>query len=241
MFVAEIGLNHKGNETKAFEYLKRLVSTEIDGITFQIPKQDFYDRVKEWGGPLSNDFYKKAIEFVHQNNKLIGFALGDKSIIPFLNRSGTDFWKLLSIYITDEELQNELQKTGKLIFVSTGVSDEKEIIEVSKKLTNIKLIHTQLSQRLEDTNLNVISRLKNVTNKEVAFGLHCSDLSVLYLSIAFDPSDIFFYVKENPLEKYPDDKHAILLGKVNKIVKNIRDLEKALGSGTKEKMDSQLQ
>lgn len=241
MFITEIGLNHKGDEIRAFRMLKELVGAEVDAVTFQIPEPDFYERVKEWGGPLSKEFYKEAIDFVHKNNKLIGFTVADKSMVSFLNSSGADFWKSLSISISDEALQDELQKTGKLTFVSTGISDEEEILRASKELGNIKLIHTQLSQHVEDTNLKAISRLRNLTSKEVAFGLHCSDLYVLYLSVAFSPSDYFFYVKENSQEKYPDDKHAILVDRVDKVVGKLRDLEKALGSGKKEKMQSRLE
>lgn len=241
MFIAEIGMNHKGDEARAFKMLKELVGGEVDAITFQIPEPDFYEQVKEWGGPLSKEFYKKAIDFVHKNNRLIGFAVANKSMVSFLNMSGADFWKSLSISISDEDLQDELQKTGKLIFVSTGISDEEEVLRASKKLGNVKLIHTQLSQSVADTNLKAISRLRNLTGKEVAFGLHCSDLYVLYLSVAFNPSDIFFYVKENSQEKYPDDKHAILVDRVDAVVGKLRDLEKALGSGIKEKMESRLE
>ena len=48
-------------------------------------------------------------------------------------------------------------------------------------------------------------------------------------------------MKENSQEKYPDDKHAILVDRVDEVVGKLRDLEKALGSGKKEKMQSRLE
>ena len=240
MFISEIGLNHKGSEKRVFKMLKELVDTDVDAITFQILEPVFYEKTKEWGGSLSRNFYKDAIDFVHKNKKLIGFAIVDKNMVSFLNSAGTDFWKSLSVSILDDNLLNELQKTNKLIFVSTGISGESEIVEVSKKLKNIKLIHTQLSQKIEDANLKAIDRLRSLTNKEVAFGLHCSDIGALYLSVAFKPSDIFFYVKDNSQEKFPDDEHAIIMGNIDNVVKKLKKLKKSLGNGIKEKMKIKL-
>lgn len=240
MIIAEIGLNHKGSEDTAFRMLKKLVKTDIDAITFQIPNQEFFEKIKEWGGALSKDFYKNAIEYTHKNNKKIGFAIMDKSLIQFLNECGADFWKSLSISINDKKLLNEFQKTEKILLVSTGISNEKEIIEATKNLKNIRLIYTQLSADVKDSNLRAIEGLCKVTKRDVAFGLHCTDINVLYLSIAFNPSDVFFYVKENNKENYPDNAHAIVIDEVDNIVKNIKLLKSALGSSTKKTMKINL-
>ena len=239
MIISEIGLNHKGNEGRAIKMLRELVKTDVDAITFQIVEPAFYDGTELWRN-LSKKLYSDAIHFVHKNNKLIGFAIADKSMVPFLNEHGADFWKTLSKDILNDDLQAELQKAKKVTFVSTGLSDEKELLGVSKKLKNIKFIHTTISQSVEDTNLNAINRLKNLTNKEIAFGSHCSDFHVLYLSLAFNPSDIFFYVKENSLEKYPDNEHAIVIDTVNEVVRRLRSLKKALGTGIKQKKENKL-
>jgi len=230
MFIAEIGLNHKGSEARALKMLKDLVGTDVDAVTFQIVEP----------ASLSKDFYKEAIDFIHKNNKLIGFAIMDKNMVSFLDSAGADFWKSLSISISDSDLLDELEKTNKPVFVSTGISSESEIVKISKELKNIKFIHTQLSPKIEDTNLKAIDRIRVLTGKEIAFGLHCAEISALYLSVAFEPSDIFFYVKDNSKEKFPDDEHAIVINNADNIVKTMKKLKKALGSGIKEKMDNKL-
>lgn len=241
MIIAEIGLNHRGSEEEGFRMLKELVKTDIDAVTFQIREEGYYDKSKPHKNRLSNDFYKKAVEFVHKNSKRIGFAVADVKMIAPLDGYGSDFWKTLSWDISNEKLQDELKKTGKEIFISTGVSDEKTILKTGSKMKDAKFIHTQLSQKVEDTNLNAIKRLKDVTKKNVAFGLHCSDFRVLYLSLAFEPSDIFFYVKENAEEKYPDNDHAIVMDKVDEVAKGLNGMKKALGKGIKEEMENRLE
>lgn len=247
MFITEIGLNHKGSEKRAFAMLEALVATDIDAITFQIAPSAFYEKnlpadrqAKEWGAALNKDFYKDAIDFVHKNNKLIGFAIADKNMVCFLDSAGADFWKSLSISISDDALLHELQKTNKTIFVSTGISGEREIVKISKKLKNIKFIHTQLSQKLEDSNLRAIDRLRKVTKKEIAFGLHCANHQVLYLLMAFEPSDVFFYVKDNPNEKFPDNEHAIMIHNVNTVVNMMKKLKKAIGNGIKKNIKNRI-
>lgn len=97
---------------------------------------------------------------------MIGFAIADKRIVSFLNNKGADFWKTLSTDILNRTLHAELQKTGKITYVSTGISNEQEIMRVSKGLKKSVLIHTQLSHDLEDANLKAISRLRDRTGKK---------------------------------------------------------------------------
>jgi sialic acid synthase SpsE len=242
MIISEIGLNHLGSEEGAFRMLKELAKTDVDAVTFQIREAGFYDGTKPYRKPLTRNFYIKAAEFAHENSKLIGFAVADECMVSFLDGCGADFWKTLSWDISNDRLQNELKKTGKIIFISTGISDEKTILKTGNRMkgTMFKFIHTQLSKDIGDTNLNSIKRLKDVTMKDVAFGLHCSDFRVLYLSLAFEPSDIFFYVKGSSQEKWPDDEHAISIERVDEVVNGLESLKKALGTGIKEKMENKL-
>jgi len=235
MIIAEIGLNHMGSELMAMKMLKKLVKKKIDAVTFQIKKPSFYTEDRPYKRKLSNDFYKRAIEYTHRNNKLIGFAIADKNMVHVLNHGGADFWKTISSDFSNYNLHRKLQKTGKVTYVSTGFSNEKEIIRISKKLRNIVLIHTQKSNLIEDCNLKAISRLSECTKIKVAFGLHCSDILALYLSIAFEPADMFFYIKEDPKIIYPDDQHAILIRNLDGILEKITKLRKTIGDGIKVK------
>lgn len=243
MYIAEIGINHKGSEERAFKMLRELVNTEIDAITFQIVELVQYKEHIIRGYPLADSFYEDAINYIHQNNKLIGFAIRDITKISFLNKAGADFWKVLSKDIKKDDLISQLLKTKKPIFISTGLSSEDEILEVNQKLKNIKnikFIHTQLSQAVEDTNLKAIKRLNRITGRNIAFGLHCLDHDVLKLAVVFNPSDFFFYIKDNSYEQFADNEHAILIERVSYIVKRLKALQKALGTGIKEKMESKL-
>jgi hypothetical protein len=61
------------------------------------------------------------------------------------------------------------------------------------------------------------------------------------MSLAFEPSDIFFYVKGSSQEKYPDDEHAIAMDKVDEVAKGLKILKNALGKGIKKEMENRLE
>src|ERR1700733_12486402 len=125
-----------------------------------------------------------------------------------LDATGVDFWKTLSWDFRNNELQAALQTTGKPVFYSTGISDMQEVLAGSKGRQNAVLIHTQLSQNIGDVNLKAIHTMERQTGLPVAFGLHCNNLEVLKLALAFEPHSIFFYVKVSGIA-VGDDEHAV--------------------------------
>jgi N-acetylneuraminate synthase len=240
MIITEIGLNHLGSETIAFEMLERLLKSDIDAITFQIREKPFYDRSRPHRISLSNAFYEKAIILCKQGNKKVGIAIADIDLIDFINDQEIDFWKTLSWDILNYDLQNKLQETKKIVFISTGVSDIDEIREANQHFLNCRFIHTQLTHNIHEANLKAIQFIKQSTGKEVAFGLHCTNRNVLFACLGFEPSDIFFYIKPNSTNKFPDDSHAILLDELSILLSEIRLVQTAIGDGNKKKMVKNL-
>ena len=58
-FIAEIGLNHLGSQTYCKYYLKHLLKSKIDGISFQIKKDT-------WHEEYYKSFKKKDYNFCHK-------------------------------------------------------------------------------------------------------------------------------------------------------------------------------
>ena len=127
--------------------------------------------------------------------------------------------------------------------------DIQNVVDWVSGYNNVVLNHTQLSNEPSDSNLKAIDTMRDKYNMPISFGSHCNNHNILYMSLCFNPSDILFYVKNEAKAKidweqrgfpYPDDKHAILLEDVENVVKNIKLLSGAVGSGVKEKMDNKL-
>ena len=75
---------------------------------------------------------------------------------------------------------------------------------------------------------------------DVGYGNHASNIFTIYTSIAYEPSDVLFYVKGNKFRKHIDEPHAIKLDNLKKFIENLRDLEKAIGNETKIKMKANI-
>jgi len=121
--------------------------------------------------------------------------------------------------------------------MSTGISGMEDIVEICSVWKNIVLIHTQLSQKIDDVNLKAVDTIRHRTNLPVAFGLHCSNHEVLKLAVGLETRAIFFYVKEEGVGGLLDDEHAIFIHEVKDLAESLRILSTAMGTGQKTAMD----
>lgn len=239
-FIAEIGLNHCGSIERAQRLIEDLCHTSVDVISFQIRESSFYDKTHPRKVELPFSFYKEAIELVHRSKKLMCIAIADYKQISRFDEMGTDLWKTLSWDLNNDELLGALQKTKKKIYASTGMSSIDEIKTASRKWKEVEFIHTQLNDAIESTNLKAINTIRNVTGHQVAFGLHCTEHEVLFTAIAFAPSSLFFYVKDETDAEHPDDLHAIPVGLVEEKINTINKLIKSVGDGDKCAMENNM-
>ena len=225
MIVAEIGLNHLGNEKLLKKYIKILNNSDVDAITIQVIKKDFF---------LKNNILKFYIEkqrlynlIFSQCEKKIGLIIDeiDENIYKFKKR--INFFKILGDQINNKILLKKLVNLKKLIYISnknTNNKEKKYLNFLSKKNKLINVIHTQDKNRteLKYSKLNNIIKIHKVTRKKPAFGLHCNDTEVLKYALMFKPKDIFFYIKDNNSSyKYPDNLHAISLKNLDKTISDI--------------------
>ena len=231
MIIAEIGVNHLGKIRIANNFVKRLIKTEVDAITFQILSSDRMNELQI--DNLPETFYVEKIKEIKNAKKKVGIAISDENFINFFKKQKIDFWKVLSVDFYNKNLITNLKKTNKSIYLSTGFSSNKEIIDIKKISNKIKFIHTNLSHDIRNANLSAISRLQKTTNRQIAYGLHCDNHNVLYASVTYNPESIFFYVKNKKLNTIYDDKHAIDLNELNTILKNLIGIKKSLGNSKK--------
>ena len=244
MIVCEIGLNHFGDEKYCDQYIDTLVKCDIDAITFQVREKEYYEREEKKHLLLSDNYYEKAIQKIRENNLKVGIAIAEKSRVEYFNGLEVDFFKVISKDIMNYPLLDELIKTGKPIFIATGLSDISEIkkaVDYVKKHENkLILIHTSLTHNITQVNLKAINMLRSEFGVQVAFGSHSKNHNILYAVLGFEPSDIFFYVKGSNPKPHGDEEHAIELGKCSETVADLRELKKALGKDIKLRMDNKI-
>mgnify|MGYP001368444087 CR=1 FL=1 len=232
-YIAEIGVNHLGKTNIANNFVKKLINTDVEAITFQILPPKRMAKLKM--DHLPKIFYVKKIDQIKKSKKRVGIAIADEEFINFFDNQKIDFWKILSVDFYNKNLIKKLIKTNKPIYISTGISSDREIMNIAKLSSKIKFIHTTLSHNIIDANLSAITRLRKITGKKISYGLHCDNRIIVYTAIAYNPEFIFFYVKNSSLKKIPDDKHAINLNEINNFLKNLNDINKSIGNSYKMK------
>jgi len=251
MLIAEIGVNHLGDENLLNDLVKNLINTDVDAITLQVREPEFYNNL--WEGcnlKINKEAYESVCTSIKNSGKILGVALGDINYLEFFENLKVDFYKVIRNDINNFELIDKLQSTKKNITVSTGLSSDQEISNLVKHINydkNFKLNHTQLSHNIEDCNLCAIKSLKQKYGLEVTFGNHCSNLNALYLSLVYEPKDIFFYVRSD--KKCPDYEHAIGLKiseksggrEINEIIYNLKVLSLEIGIDKKTKMINKIE
>jgi sialic acid synthase SpsE len=81
-----------------------------------------------------------------------------------------------------------------------------------------------------------MNELKEKFKMNIAYGNHAENHFVIYLSLAFQPSDILFYVKGSKYKHHIDEPHSIKLKKLEEFVENLKILPNALGNKNKIKL-----
>ena len=244
MIIAEIGLNHMGDEKFALHLTNELLKTKIDGITFQIRDKKYYYKRKHLA--LSENFYIKVSKMIKKRKKKFGIALDCLSIFDLLDKLNVDFIKIINDGLTNKKLVSSLvNKNFMKIYISTGVHNLNEIKKClknipSKKLNKIEIVHTSLNTSIESVNLRSISFLKSKLNLPIAYGSHCYNHKVLYTALAFQPSALFFYVKGTKNMRYFDKKHSIVITKIKNLVLDLKKLSLSLGKYGKIKSSQTL-
>ena len=122
----------------------------------------------------------------------------------------------------------------KKVFVSTGKSKSLDLKKHLSYLNNnqkkkLIFIHTKFTDDIRKINLKSIPFIKKRFKTKVAFGRHCSDVVSYYLSLAFEPHSLFFYVRGAKKIIYPDHKHSILLDNVKNFVNYLKKIQLSLG------------
>ena len=195
----EVGLNHFGLEDYLEEYADAINTAAVSGLVLQVPEPAFFESEKYGYLKLPLDCHLSVVERVISSGKMCGVAIADVALIDAFESVNTDFYKVLSKDIENTELLTALVSTGKTLYVSTGMSDLDTIDSFANTMEThrdqLVLIHTQLSNRIEDCNLRSIKMLKERYNLPVAFGHHSECMEVMLTAIGLEPHAVFFYVR----------------------------------------------
>lgn len=266
LIIAEAGVNHNGNIEIAKEMVLAAKEAEVDIIKFQTAQVDSlvseYAEMAEYQKKnigrvtsqremlkeimLSYEEFVELAEFCDKVGIQFLSTPFDIESIHFLEKIGCKIWKVPSGEITNYPYLVEIAKTGLPVILSTGMCTIEEVEEAVAILTEngvpeITLLHctTQYPAPYESVNLNAMVALQKHFNVNVGYSDHTLGIEIPIAAVAMGASVVEKHFTLNRKMDGPDHKASLEPNELKKMVKAIRNIEKALGNG--EKMPSDIE
>jgi N-acetylneuraminate synthase len=253
---AEIGINHNGDLSLAKKLIDAASVAGCDAVKFQkrnidlVYTREFLDSPREspWGSTqraqkegieLSEDEYD-AIDKYCREKGIEWFASSwDVESQKFLRKYGLGHNKIASAMLTRRDILEAVASEKRHTFISTGMSDYGEIdaaVEIFAKYgCPYELMHTNSTYPMkdEDANLLVMTKLRERYGCEVGYSGHEIGTLVTIAAIALGATSIERHVTIDRNMYGSDQKASIEPYELCALVRDIRIVERALGSGEK--------
>ncbi len=254
--IAEIGINHNGDLNLAKQLIDTAVVAGCDAVKFQkrtvdkVYTQEYLDSPREspWGTTqraqkegleLNLDAYKEIDRYC-QEKKIAWFASAwDLESQQFLRQFDLSYNKVASAMLTDDTLLAEIAQEQKYTFIATGMSTFDEIdhaVEIFQTYNcPYELMHCNSTypMPIEDANLRLIRVLKDLYHCKVGYSGHEAGTLVSTCAVALGATSIERHITLDKSMYGSDQKASIEPFELIRLVKDIRDVEKILGSGEK--------
>ena len=249
--IAEIGINHNGDVDKAKRLIDASLIAGCDYAKFQKRTPDICvpehqkDKMRDtpWGEMRYID-YKKRIEFEkEQYDELYEYvkdkpielfsSVWDKPSVDFM-KEYTNAMKIGSALITDLDLCRHTRANCDLLIISTGMSTEEEIDACIEACNPDVIMHTNSTypSPVEELNLNYINWLQEKwSDKEIGYSGHEYGLVTTFASVAMGCTWVERHITLDRTMWGSDQMASVEPQGFMKLVKGIRDIEKAMGSG----------
>ena len=255
IIIAEGCDNHFGKLSNAKKMVLQAKKSGADVIKFQhhIPDEEMLKKVpKSKNFTLSlYEFLKKYSLSIDDHKKLMLFCKKQKIeylCTPFsykaaaeLNSIGVKWFKIGSGEFTDVPFVKKILKFNKPVIFSTGMSTKQEInmmckIFKSQKNNKLALMNctSEYPPKFEDINLKFILELKKKYPKMIiGHSDHTNTITTSLGAVALGARIIEKHVYLNNLNSGPDRDVSISFSQLASLVKQIRNMELALGAKKK--------
>lgn len=260
--VAEIGINHNGDVDVAKRLMQVAADAGCDAVKFQKrtpsicvpPDQQSVMRETPWG-TMSYLNYKERIEFGKaEYQEIADYALElgvdwfaspwDVPSVEFLNDLDVCCHKIASACVTDLELLDAVNLSGRPVILSTGMSTMDEIRAAVARFTAVPLALTHSTSTYpcppEQLNLRVMDSLRAEFNVPVGYSGHETGLATTIAAVARGASIVERHISLDRAMWGTDHAASVEPGGLMRLVRDIRVVESALGDGSKRVYESEL-
>lgn len=254
--VAEIGINHNGDLKLAKKLIDAAVVAGCDAVKFQkrtvdkVYTKEYLDspRVSPWGE--TQRAQKEGLEFGKKEYDEIDWYCREKGIAwyastwdvdsqKFLRQYDCKYNKVASAMLTNTELLEEIAGEGKYTFIATGMSTLEEIdhaVEIFEKHNcPFELMHCNSTYPMppQDANLKLIKVLADIYKCRVGYSGHEEGTLVSTCAVASGATSIERHITLDRNMYGSDQKASIEPYELCRLVRDIRETEKIMGTGEK--------
>lgn len=260
-FIAEIGINHNGDVDIARKLIDVAVEAGCQAVKFQKRTVDIVysaeelSRQRESPFGTTNGELKRALEFgeeeynqindyCKQNNILWTASCWDEASVDFIDRYNPSFYKIASASLTDDALLMRHRKRNKPILLSTGMSTLSEVDHAVDILGKEQLIilHTTSTYpaALHEMNLSAICSLKQRYGIPVGYSGHEVGIATSIAAATLGACVIERHITLDRAMWGSDQSASLEPQGMNRLVRDIRAVEVAMGDGVKKVYDSEI-
>jgi len=259
-FIAEIGVNHNGNTKLAKRMILAAKKAGADAVKFQtfktdnlvipgtlkvkyqkkntLKKQSHYEMLKSL--ELSDNQHRILYKFCKKKNIEFLSTPYDVSSAKFLHKLGCKIFKTASADIVDLSLHEYLAKNNKIVLISTGMSNLKEIsncVNIYKKFNNKKfiLLHCVSNYPCSDKSINimVLKKMRDYFKCAIGYSDHSHGNEASILSVAFGTKIIERHFTINKNLPGPDQSTSLLPEEFMEMIRSIKKSELIIGKPIK--------
>jgi N-acetylneuraminate synthase len=255
--IAELSANHNGDINRAFKIMEeakksgadaiKLQTYTADTITIDCDSKDFRIHGGLWDGQTLYQLYQKAHlpwewhqALFDKANKLgitIFSSPFDKTAVDMLEELNAPAYKIASFEAIDLPLIEYVAKTGKPIFISTGMANKQEIQEAIDTAKNagceqLVVLHciSGYPAPASEYNLTTIPDMGKRFNVLTGLSDHTIDNTTAITSIALGACVIEKHVTLNRSDGGPDDSFSVEPEELTRLCRDSKTAWSAKGS-----------
>ena len=259
--IGEIGINHNGEMKIAKSLIDVAVKAGCQAVKFQkrdpdlcVPKEMWdVQRETPWG-VMSYIDYRHRMEFSGEQYAAIASYCEEKGIhwfascwdvssVDFMERFDPICYKIASASLTNERLLKKLKSTGKPVLLSTGMSTMDQIRQAVRflDLENMAIAHCTSAYPCpaENINLRMIHPLKEEFSCPVGYSGHEIGLQVSCAAVTLGATFVERHITLDRAMWGSDQSASIEPQGLNRLVRDIRVIEAAMGDGIKRIYESE--